>query len=537
MLLTHWLRNLGSTVALGRAMSFLSSEQSRAARRAPDRNYKRRRRLTVETLEMRALLTAGDLDASFGSGGLVINDLSPANDAAIDVIALPSGKSLVGGYTTNSQGRDAVVRRYNADGSLDTTFGTNGTTTIDFKGGWNEGGMALAVQPDGKIIGVAASYNPQDFTFPYDARWGVARFTANGLLDKTFGASGKVITDLSKGTDSPSGVAIQADGKIVVSGATNGFAGGDNAVVARYNANGSVDTTFGAGRGYVITDFGGSDRASDMAIQSSDGKIIIVGHAEAGTIGYPSQFALARYNTNGSLDATFGNGGKVLTPFSDVNGPYGATAKDVVVQDDGRIVVTGSTFVVRYLSSNGSLDPSFGTGGIVRTIDSQSIVAQADGKLVLGGSEDFFEDLGNGNSGTSSRFLLTRISGIDGSLDTSFGSGGFVRTYVTQPGQRAFNFLNALAIQSDGRILVAAGTGLYGATGSVNQSFTVARYLGDPALPPSPLLAAPLPQAESKQRLSSRQVQLRIPEALARRQAADVNTFRLGNVQFHPMLD
>ena len=415
---------------------------------------------------------------SFGSGGIVVNDLSQSTDAAIDVIFQANGKIVAGGYTTNSQGeRDSVLRRYNTNGSLDTSFGTNGMTVTDFKGGWNDGGLALVAQPDGKIIGVASSYNPQDFTFPYDARWGVARYTANGALDKTFGTQGKVVTDLSKGADIVTGVAIQADGKIVVSGSTNGFAGGDNFFVARYNANGSADTTFGVGKGYVITDFGGSDGSSELAIQG-DGKIVLVGHAIGGSLGELNQFAIARYNTNGSLDPTFGTGGKVLTPFDD-------GAIDVLVQTDGRIVVSGGTYVARYLSLNGSLDQTFGVGGVgYVAAGGASLTVQADGKLVLGKNENFYEDLGDGSNIQSSRFVLTRISGVDGSIDPSFGTSGHVTTYLTEPGKRGANNLNTIAIQADGRIVGAAQTGVYDAAGKVNTKFTLVRYLGDdsPAL-------------------------------------------------------
>ena len=423
-------------------------------------------------------MTAGALDLSFGSGGFVVNDLSPSTDGAIDVIFQADGKIVAGGYTTNSLGeRDSVLRRYNTNGSLDTSFGTNGMTVTDFKGGWNDQGLALVAQPDGKIIGVASSYNPQDFTFPYDARWGVARYTANGALDKTFGTQGKVVTDLSKGADIVSGVALQADGKIVVSGSTNGFAGGDNFFVARYNANGSTDTSFGAGKGYVITDFGGSDGSSELAIQS-DGKIVLVGHASGGSLGDLNQFAIARYNTNGSLDPTFGSGGKVLTAFND-------GAFDVLVQADGRIVVSGGTYVARYLSQNGSLDPSFGVGGAgYIAAGGASLTAQADGKLVLGNNEFFYEDLGDGSTIQSSRFVLTRISSVDGSIDTSFGTSGRVTTYLTEPGKRAANNLNAVAIQANGRIVGAAQTGVYDAAGKVNAKFSLVRYLGDD--PPVP---------------------------------------------------
>lgn len=412
------------------------------------------------------MMAAGDLDASFGVGGLVADDPSTAKDEAGDIVLQADGKIVAGGWGSG----DAFLRRYTSSGAADASFGIGGVALIDLKGNWTDSLSALIAQPDGKILAAITSHNPQDWTFPYDARFGLARFTPDGALDKTFGSKGKVVTDLGNGWESITGIALQSDGKIVVSANSNGSAGrSGNFIVARYTASGALDTTFG-GVGYVITDFGAIDNTSDLAIQA-DNKIVVVGSSG-------NSIAAARYNPNGTLDTSFGTGGKVLTGIADeVVG-----ASDVHIQSDGGIVVAAGHVAVRYLPANGGLDPAFGVGGMAPLgggVKNATLVAQSDGKLVLAGSEDFYENLGGGDEGMSSRFALTRISGVDGSVDTSFGVGGWVYTYVTQPGRRALNRINAAVIEPDGDILGAGMTGLWDSTGRVNDQITLVRYLGD----------------------------------------------------------
>src|SRR6266508_2775550 len=294
-----------------------------------------------------------------------------------------------------------------------------------------------------------------------------------GQLDPTFGSSGKILTPIGSGGDGATSVAIQSDGKIVAAGYSGNGSNGDFAL-ARYNPNGSLDSSFGSG-GKVTTPMGSAnDDVNSVAIQS-DGKIVVAGYSRNGP---NDDFALARYNPDGSLDSSFGSGGKVTTPIgSSHEGAY-----SVAIQSDGKIVAAGYSvngihviFALARYNPDGSLDSSFGSGGKVTTpigVSSDdrawSVAIQSDGKIIAAGSTAI-------PSGAD--FAVARYN-LDGSLDASFGSGGKVITPIGS----AFDGANSVAIQSDGKV-VAAG---YGYNGS-NYDFALARYLGDLLTPmPTP---------------------------------------------------
>ena len=354
-------------------------------------------------------------------------------------------------------------------GSLDTSFGRGGKVTTSIGSGVDVA-RALAIQQDGKLV--AAGTNN---TGPIDGggynRFALVRYHANGTLDGSFGGGGKVTTPISTGdvvvsADGNSGVfdvddayalAIQQDGKLVAAGQAGGGRGhwgslfGDFALV-RYNANGKLDTSFGRG-GKVTTPLGGVDVGSgarSLAIQK-DGKLVAAGFNWGG-----GGYALVRYHANGSLDTSFGRGGKVTTP---------GAAYTLAIQKDGKLVAAGAGdngFTLARYNANGTLDTSFGRGGIVRTTigsggsEAFALVIQRDGKLVAAGSR-------NNNDGTNGVFVLVRYN-ANGTLDRSFGRGG----KVTTPTGGA----SALAIQQDGK-LVAFGGALvrYNANGTLDRSF------------------------------------------------------------------
>jgi uncharacterized delta-60 repeat protein len=216
-------------------------------------------------------------------------------------------------------------------------------------------------------------------------------FAQDGSLDLSFGNGGKVITPIGLGQDIGYSVAIQADGKIVMAGSS--YIVNDDFALSRYNSNGSLDLSFGTS-GIVTTSIGSAgDVAHSVAIQT-DGKIVVAGYSY---INNHRDFALTRYNTNGSLDTSFDTDGKVTTPIgSSTDEGYA-----VAIQADGKIVVAGTTFngsifdfaLIRY-NSNGSLDLSFDIDGIVTThIGSgtsfgYAVAMQADGKIVVAGFSD-----------------------------------------------------------------------------------------------------------------------------------------------------
>jgi uncharacterized delta-60 repeat protein len=331
-----------------------------------------------------------------------------------------------------------------APGDLDPSFGEGGKVTTDVGPG-SEMAAAIAIQADGKIV-VAGRGGPfSDFV--------LARYNTDGNLDPSFGIGGQVTTDFGGNNDAASGVAIQADGKIVAAGSAAPESSCCQFALARYNTDGSLDPSFGTG-GQVTTDFGGLDEASGVAIQA-DGKIVVAGRG-----GPSSDFALARYNADGTLDPSFGTGGQVTTDF----GGFGDAANGVAIQTDGKIVAAGTGFALARYNTDGSLDPSFGTGGQVTTRggdDAFGIAIQSDGKIVAAGfiSFDFNQD-----------FALARYN-VDGSLD------GMV---TTDFGDRSGDVAEAVAIQADGKIVAAGGAGPC----SPPCKFALARYLTLPPVSP-----------------------------------------------------
>jgi len=266
----------------------------------------------------------GALDTSFGSGGKVTTDYGNDTNNLSGIALQSDGKIVVMGSSYVGSNEYIALVRYNSNGSLDTTFDTDGITTLDFGYGDNRG-FDLFIQPDGKIIVVGRGFNGSNYDFV------LARYNSNGSLDTTFDTDGKVTTDFNTSDDLGFSITPQADNKIVVAGFSSG--GGIDFALARYNSDGSLDTTFDTD-GKVITDFnGGEDRAVGIALQSN-GKIIAAGWSNNGT---DDDFALARYNSNGSLDTTFGTNGQVVTTF----GSGEDKGRDVLVQSDGRIVVAG----------------------------------------------------------------------------------------------------------------------------------------------------------------------------------------------------
>jgi uncharacterized delta-60 repeat protein len=345
-----------------------------------------------------------------------------------------------------------------ANGALDPGFGSAGKVNTPFGGD----DTAMALQADGKIIMVGGSGS--DFL--------LARYDPNGSLDPTFGVGGLVTSDVGTGSsDEARAVAIQSDGKIVVVGnavvgrtANNQF--NFDFAVARFNVDGSLDASFGSG-GKVTTDFNGQvDRAFAVAIQG-DGKIVVVGSAGFSiTSGISTDFAVARYNSNGTPDTSFGSGGKLTT---DIGGAVDI-AQNVVVQSNGAILVSGVLALggdptlghgglARY-DGNGIPDSSFGSGGkltLPNVALGDALAVQGDAKIVVAGSAVI---------GGAFQFALMRLS-ASGSPDGTFGSGGLVTTgFTTQD-----DFGRAVAIQADGRIVVAGQS-----SNKSNSDFAVARY-------------------------------------------------------------
>lgn len=370
--------------------------------------------------------TDGGIDAAFGNGGSVITDFGSSNEA-IEAIALQSdGKIIAAGFTSSGGGGDKfALVRYGIEGALDPEFGTGGKVIADFPGTTVDQAYDLAIQPDGKIVVVGYSGSG----FP-TANFGIARFNPNGSLDTTFGVGGLVSTDFGSSHDVPQAVALQGDGKIVVGGLTS--FGSPQFGLVRYNTNGSLDGTFGAG-GKVSTLFPGSNSQSirDLVIQD-DSKILAVGTTDYSYFG-TQDFALVRYNSNGSLDGSFSGDGMMT---ADVGGNEEA-ARAVLVQPDGMILVVGvtnggsspSNVAVTRHASNGDLDPTFGSGGRVVT----DVLGGADEATgVLRQQDGKILVIGSAHNGTDRDFALVRYDST-GALDSSFDLDGKVATDLPLP--------------------------------------------------------------------------------------------------------
>ena len=456
----------------------------------------------IEWLEPRTLLSAGDLDPSFGAGGTVVTEfthgstnLSSGSGAAVAVQA--DGRLIVAGEVA---GGELAVARYLPDGTPDPGFGRGGITLIDF-GARDDWGTAVALAPGGKIVVAGTSGD----SIGGVGQAAVARLNADGTLDRTFDGDGRQVFDPAGGRHSVNAVLVGADGRVLLAGGYDPTGNTQDAYrfwLARLDASGAPDPTFGGGDGVVQTPVGLAGAHVNAAALDGEGRIVAAGVARAhDPAQFPSRpwsFAVARYLPDGTPDPSFGGGaGSVLTSF----GPLSATAQDVGTDASGRIVAAGRRnggvapaptdgdfAAARYLP-DGGLDPSFGAAGdgrvtvnfrdgsppgvmpiIAPSNDAASAaVVEPDGSIVLAGGTIG----GVGAPAGGARVALARLC-PDGSLDPTFGpaSDGLA---IGGPGAAT-----ALVADATGR-LVATAAGVP----NVWPVFVVDRYTpaGAPDLP------------------------------------------------------
>ena len=374
------------------------------------------------------------------------------------VAAQRDGKIVVAGYATVGRGDQFALVRYNSDGSLDTSLNSSGKlTTAVGTGTCKSEGVAL--QGDGKIVVAGYSFNAAG-----QCSFTVLRYRTDGSLDATFADSGKVTTSIGGKNDSAESVVMQSDGKIVVAGYSFIDSNNNDFAVVRYNPNGTLDPSFNE-TGKATADFGARDLGRSVAIHR-DGRIVVAGYTTTET---KEECALACFKANGSLDTSFNGTGKVTTNFG---GDGNAEGQSVAMQIDGKIIVVGfatvaavQQFAVARYNADGTLDTSFGgTGRVVTAVgisgsNATGVALQKDGKIVVSG-------YGVNNSGRGYDFACLRYN-TDGSLDEGFGDHGKVTTVVGQGDGKA----NSLAVQTDGKIIVA-GSAYVGNT----SEFAVVRY-------------------------------------------------------------
>lgn len=401
---------------------------------------------TVSIVDDDPLPTGLGLDPSFGNLGEAVLDRFGGNRSSMAL--QPDGKIVMAGGTL----QDFILARFNADGSIDRSFGPsgNGTVTTDMGSGFIvEEATAVAVQGDGKIVLVG--YTAIDNAPPNPdgpPTFALARYNTDGSLDTGFGRQGRVSGNVNGRARA---VAIQPDGRIVVAGefsfdSTNGSDFSD-LTIARFRPDGNLDPTFGAdATGQIARDLGGSNTARNIVLQP-DGKIVVSGSPD-GSNDYTD---VARFNADGSFDDSFGNGGRLKLPGESVG-------EGLARQPDGKLVLVGSVvqavapgsarFVLLRLNANGTPDNGFGNAGngkvdtaFTQNARANAVALQADGKIVVVGTSIFV---------SVSDFVVARYN-ANGALDTSFGIAGALEIDFFNGANLGENVL----VQPDGKIVVS----------------------------------------------------------------------------------
>jgi len=378
--------------------------------------------------------------------------------AAAAAHSLPTAVELVGTALDGETTTAVTVTVYGPPGSVDTSFA--GGKVVVPAGESDDYAYAVAVQADGKlVVGGRSSEHLGDFA--------LVRFTRDGELDTSFGTGGKVLTDFAGASDAINALAVQPDGKLVAAGRS-----GNDFALARYNPDGTLDASFGAG-GKVTTSIGADADTAYALVVAPDGTIVVGGDTSQPSNTTGVDFALARYQATGALDGSFGTGGIAITSIR------ASSARDSIyalalaeVDGERRIVAAGGEgdFALARYRANGQLDASFGAGGKVTNVfgsvfgAARALQVTAAGELVVAGHD-------------SHDFAVARFTAA-GALDPSFGGDGKVTTAITSN----FDEAQALALDPDGALVVAGWT--YEG-GSSSGNFAVVRYADDGALDPT----------------------------------------------------
>ncbi|MCW4470706.1 T9SS type A sorting domain-containing protein [Flavobacterium sp. MFBS3-15] len=410
----------------------------------------------------------GSLDTSFGTGGKVVTSINTGADKAYSTALQSDGKILVAGLTTSgATGKDFAIVRYNADGSLDANFGTNGIVTTDLQGGSDDVAYSMALQADGKII--LAGYSDDGS----QKKAALVRYTSTGAVDTDFGTNGKVYTSF-EGTLASEIKVIKihtATGNLVVGGNAAVSSTKAKPVVARYTAAGMLDTNFNTtgikplwlstnDQQYLMT-------IEDIAVQTN-GKISAVGWLDFPSLPWDSDYRLYRINSNGSMDTTFSTDGE-----NTLNGTFNGhdRAYGLVLKDDNSMVVAGGGYVtdLNYSMTLFEMTPAGAAAGT----SSQENIAYAELNDAIAYDVEFdvngkFVMAGSNGMATAKTFAISRVN-ADYTIDNSFDTDGKVTTTF---GANTMNEAFDAVIQPDNKIVAVGYTG---------NDFAVARYLGTAA--------------------------------------------------------
>lgn len=397
----------------------------------------------------------GTLDTTFNGTGIVATDFASFSDRAVGVVVQSDGKVVVAGTASNGSDNDFALARYNVDGSLDTDFGTDGKVMTDF-GSTSDRAGDIALQADGKLV--VSGY--RDVVGISEFEYVLARYNPDGSPDAGFGTDGKVTTALGTSNDWTVYLTLQPDGKIVIASAYS--SGGADFFIARYTADGVLDTTFNPGGslspGVVTTDFGSDSETATAALVQLDGKIVAAGFSGSSS---SRVIALVRYNTDGSLDTTFGTNGKTTYDLGSSN----PVARAAALQPDGRIVTAGVSgsvpdtdfTVVRFTEDGSELD--VGIDSIGSANDSAYAVAlQPGGKLIAAGTS---------NNGSDNDFAVARYVLSDAPWNLTPDTFSFTdESGVAAGSQQTSDTVTVAGLDAGASVPVTVNGGEYAKNGS-----------------------------------------------------------------------
>ncbi|MBI5538519.1 MAG: T9SS type A sorting domain-containing protein [Bacteroidia bacterium] len=403
---------------------------------------------------------AGSPDLTFAGTGYVSTSIGTVNSMSYGLVVQNDGKTITAGNSVFNGYSAITLVRYLTNGSLDNSFGNNGTVITQT--GISSSASSIVLQNDNKIIAVGRTLI-NDTTFNFTA----IRYNTDGTIDNTFGTAGIAFINVENSAQAYN-IAIQTTGKIIISGYSN-FNSNTGISLVRLNANGTPDNSFGTS-GISIHHFAESPdvEAWAMALDAND-NIITTGMITDEILGR-NKIAVVKFNSDGSLDTGFGTSGITKTSLSNTTDDFGNA---IDIQTDGKIVIAGTsnnTAVIARYNVNGSLDSSFGTGGIIQTnfdiaqpAEAYGITVQTDGKIVAVGVS------GPNAQNTNGNFGLLRLNN-DGTFDNTFGNNGKAITDIS-------NGYNDVAFcvkeHTDGKLIVS------GISRENNHyTFAAARYNG-----------------------------------------------------------
>ncbi|CAG5068792.1 hypothetical protein DYBT9623_01524 [Dyadobacter sp. CECT 9623] len=430
----------------------------------------------IFVISARVLAQSGTLDPTFGNGGKVITDIDHFRNATNSAVIQPDGKLVVVGYSSEfPQTGYFCIMRYNVDGSLDLSFGQDGIVRT-ILGPDEDWAYAAVLQPDGKIIAAGYSWSGTSYDFA------MVRYTRDGTKDLTFGSGGIVTSDFDGRNEKANVILLRPDGKILLAGVIDEAATFDkDMVVAQYEANGNLDIDFGVnGVSVIKTGDVGLWQSVRAAALQNDGKLVLAGYSEVWVNNFQELndvILVGRLNGSGLLDNSFGESGFVKTAIGKRD-----VGTSVAIQKDNKILILGKTqkvkisgypdmALLRY-DSNGNLDNSFGTSGIVITTfensddEGYALALQSDDKILAAGFTAK-------NNGSTTDFAIARFH-PNGTLDVSFGTTGKVSIDISGD----LDFGSLVVLQKNGKIIL----GGYSKIGN-DYDISLVRLLNDVALP------------------------------------------------------